>query len=248
MMLRFNYLKKNSFSVMKKLLLITLAALICNSAIAQNDTVQGKNEETKVEVVRDRLVFDIYHSFWMGVPSQGDFMKFDPGFNISAMWDFKLPQSKHISFGLGVGVTYYSQFSNCLMKYDKDADITKYYIIPDNIKYKLSRMSHINCNIPIEIRYRHSCGFKIDLGVHVGVVAGFAYRYKGPHYNGVEDEYLNYKDRNFYNKEKFSADVFIRMGWKSFGVYYSYQMTNIFKDGKGPKMHPMSLGISISLF
>lgn len=245
---RSNYLKKNSFSVMKKLLAIALSLLVSLGAMAQKDTIKEKTKEEKVEVVRDRLIFDIYHSFWMGVPSQGNFMKFDPGFNISAMWDFKLPQSKHISFGLGVGVTYYSQYSNCFMKYDKDLDITKYYLIPSTVKYKHSRMSHINCNIPIEIRYRHSCGFKIDLGVHVGVVAGFAYRYKGPHYNGVEDEYLNYKDRNFYNKEKFSADVFLRMGWKSFGVYCSYQMTNVFKDGKGPKMHPLSVGISISLF
>ena len=234
---------------MKKLLIIALSLCLCAGVMAQNDTTLNKIKEiAKVEVVRDRLVFDIYHSFWMGVPSQGNFMKFDPGFNISALWDFKLPQSKHISFGLGVGVTYYSQYSNCMIKYDKDADITKYYLLPESIKYKHSRMSHINCNIPIEIRFRHACGFKFDLGVHVGVVAGFAYRYKGPHYNGVEDEYLNYKDRNFYNKEKFSADVFIRTGWKSFGVYCSYQMTNIFKDGKGPKMHPLSVGISISLF
>lgn len=234
---------------MKKLLITALLLIVCSGVWAQNDTIQNKKkEEAKVEVVRDRLVFDIYHSFWLGAPSQGEFLKFDPGFNISALWDFKLPQSKHISFGLGVGVTFYSQYSNCFLYYDREADINKYYIIPSNIEYKFSRMSYINCNIPIEMRYRHSCGFKLDFGVHVGLVAGLAHRYKGPNYNGVEDEYLNYKNRDYYNKEKFSADIFIRTGWKSFGIYYSYQLTNIFKDGKGPKMHPMSIGISISLF
>ena len=247
---------------MKKSLLFILLFVLLAAGHAQNETSAQSNEpvESTVEkpakpeknfkplVVRDRLVFDIYHSFWMGTPSQGDFLKFDPGFNVSAMWDFILPQAKSLSFGLGLGFTYYTQYSDCMFKYNRSKDISQYYILPEDLEYKHSRLAYMNVNIPIEIRYRHPCGFKIDVGVHVGLVAGLTYKYKGPHYNGVEDDYLNYKDYDFYNKQKFSADVYIRMGWKAFGVYYSYQLNKVFETGKGPAMNPMSLGISIALF
>ena len=248
--------------MMKKSLLFILLFALLTAGYAQNDTPSqsGEPAESTVEkpvkpeknykplVVRDRLVFDIYHSFWMGTPSQGDFLKFDPGFNVSAMWDFILPQAKSLSFGLGLGFTYYTQYSDCMFKYNRSKDISQYYILPEDLEYKHSRLAYMNVNIPIEIRYRHPCGFKIDVGVHVGLVAGLSYKYKGPHYNGVDGDYLNYKDLDFYNKQKFSADVYIRMGWKAFGVYYSYQLNKVFEADKGPAMNPMSLGISIALF
>lgn len=247
---------------MKKLFVIVIFCAFFTGLSAQTEpaTATEKGEKATTEkaekplVVRDRLIFDIYHSFWMGTPSQGNFKKFNPGFNVSAMWDFMLPQNKSISFGLGVGFTYYTQYSDCIIKHDIASDLARYYILPEDFtssdekRFKYSRVSYMNCNIPIEIRYRHKSGFKLDVGVHVGLVAGFAHRYKGENYNGVEGEYLNYKNRDFYNKQKFSADVYLRMGWKSFGIYYSYQLNKVFETGKGPKMNPMSLGISIALF
>lgn len=240
---------------MKKVFLFTAVLALMVGAMAQSDTLQNRKMKTnpsqtdeKPVVVRDRLVFDIFHTFWMGTPSQGEFMKFDPGFNVSAMWDFKLPQTKAITFGLGLGFTYYTQYSNCLLRYNRGEDVTKYYLLPESIEYKRSKMAYMNVNIPFEIRYRHRSGFKLGVGVHVGLVAGLSHRYKGPDYNGVEGATLNYKDKDFYNKQKFSADVYLRMGWKSFGVYYSYQINKIFETDKGPKMTPMSVGISIALF
>lgn len=244
---------------MKKLIIITLLFAWFSTIYAQTEPTEQPTKKDKENtekeatqdkplVVRDRLIFDIYHSFWMGMPAQGNFMKFNPGFNVSAMWDFMLPQNKSISFGLGLGFTYYTQYSDCIIKYVRENDVNRYFILPDDLKYKYSRVSYMNCNIPIEIRYRHKSGFKIDFGVHVGLVAGFAHRYKGDNYNGIEDEFLNYKNRDFYNKQKFSADVYLRMGWKSFGIYYSYQLNKVFDVGKGPAMNPMSLGISIALF
>ncbi|HNW68252.1 MAG TPA: hypothetical protein PKK66_05320 [Bacteroidales bacterium] len=237
---------------MKKIILCIVVCLIGVVSYAQND-VAGKPQNLldKIDrpvVVRDRLVFDIYHSFWMGTPSQGNFKKFNPGFNVAVLWDFLTPKKGPVSFGLGLGFTYYTQFSNCVLKMDKEADAMKYYLIPDNIDYKLNRVSYVNCHIPFEIRYRHSSGFKIGVGINVGLVAGMSHRYKGDDFNGVEGDFLNYKNKDFYYKQKFSADVYLRMGWKAFGVFYSYQLNKVFDEGKGPKIYPMSVGVSISLF
>ena len=242
---------------MRKVFLIIVFSALSLPLFCQKDTTffasdrkkNVENKENRPVVIRDRLTFDIFHTFWMGAPAEGNFMKkFDPGFTVTAMWDFKIPQSQCITFGLGVGFTMYTQYSNCILMYSKNDDISKYFLIPSSVKYKHSRMAYMNCSIPFEIRYRHKSGFKLSLGVHVGLICGLSHRYKGNNYEDTSGEYLRYTNRNFKNQQKFSADVFVRAGWKAIGVFYCYQINKVFTDGKGPKMNPMSIGISISLF
>ena len=57
-----------------------------------------------------------------------------------------------------------------------------------------------------------------------------------------------YKNLNIQNKFKYSVDVYTRIGWKFVDLYYSFQVTPLFTTGKGPKIYPMSVGISLSLF
>ena len=73
---------------MKKLISYILLSLLFfttfPSAMAQQP-VPDKNTEDKPVIVRDRLMFDFFHTFWMGVPSKVNVKKFHPGFNFSAM-------------------------------------------------------------------------------------------------------------------------------------------------------------------
>ena len=226
-----------------------LCSVLCLYSQEYNNT-ENKPPVNKleVEIFRDRLVVDVFHSFWFHVPSKVS-QKFNPGFNVAVLWDFKTSKKSPISFGLGVGCTYHTQFSNAQLRYDSKEDITKYYLLPSNIvdTMKLNRMTYINCNIPLEFRYRHKCGFKFSVGVRLGLVAELSQRYKGLNMTG-EDPDENFK--TFLNRErqKINFDAYIRCGWKFVGIYYSYQVNRLFNEGKGPAVNPMSLGISLSLF
>lgn len=233
----------------KLFLLVMMAFLGFQSLSAQNDVTPytaSKDVEEKPVVFRDRLVMDIFHSFWMGMPSQVDYMKFDPGFNISAMWDFQI-KKKPLSFGLGVGVTYHTQYSNALLLYDKANDIMKYNILPSSVKYNLLKMNYLSVNIPLEFRYRHECGFKFSVGARVGLVAEVSQKYKGQDYTTASDTMM-VKNLRMEHKLKYNVDVYTRIGWKFVDVYYSFQATPLFEAGKGPKIYPMSVGISLSIF
>jgi hypothetical protein len=212
--------------------------------------MQSKIQKEAVEVFRDRLVVDVFHSLWFHVPANVS-QKFNPGFNVAVLWDFKANKKSPISFGLGVGCTYHTQFSNAQLKYDKATGITKYYVLPEIISHKdsmkLNRMTYINCNIPLEFRYRHKSGFKFTVGVRLGLVAEISQRFKGRDYE------TNYKDENYKyfltaNRQKINFDVYMRCGWKFVAIYYSYQVNRLFNEGKGPAVNPMSMGISLSLF
>ena len=243
---------------MKLLKIIIVSICLCSvlNVFSQEQNkdlseIQQKLKKESVEVFRDRLVLDVYHSFWMNVP-KGVTHKFNPGFNIAVLWDFKATKKSPISFGLGIGCTYHTQFSNAQLRYNNSLGLTEYCTLPEPFikqkdSVKLNRMTYINCNIPLELRYRHKNGFKLTIGVRLGLIAEISQRYKGKNLegNGIDE---NYKYFLKTDRQKINFDAYIRCGWKFVGVYYSYQVTKLFNEGKGPAVNPMSLGISLSLF
>jgi len=235
---------------MKKttLLLALLLVSFYSTLTAQTSETPTQNEE-RPEVIRDRLVIDVFHSFWMRTPKEINTKKMHPGFNLSLMWDFKQNRKGSVSFGLGLGVTYHSQFSDAQLRYNAADDVTRYAVLPlakDSIKF--NRMDYISCNIPLEFRYRNqSNGFKFTIGVRVGLIAEVSQTYKGvnPDLAGNQIKIKSFEAKN---KQPFNFDAYMRMGWKHVSFYYSYQVTNIYQKEKGPQMSPMSVGVSWNIF
>ncbi|MBQ9435211.1 MAG: outer membrane beta-barrel protein [Bacteroidales bacterium] len=228
-------------------LTLSLNAQTDNSPKAEKNKSTENPAEKKPEIIRDRLMVDLFHAFWLGMPKEVSSMKFNPGFNVTALWDFKLPNNSPLSFGLGVGFSYYSQFTNALFK-SEDQDIMKYYIIPDGIKYKVNRVTYTNVHIPIEFRYRNPHNkFKVSIGARVGLVTRISHRYRGDDPSGSELS-VNYKSFEVFHKQKYNVDVIFRMGWNCVGFYASYQINKLFESGKGPAINPITVGLTWSLF
>lgn len=237
---------------MKRYFLTAILTLVCVSMTLQAQTTETPytapkdQEEEKPVVFRDRFIVDIYHTFWMGMPTAVEHMKFDPGVNISAIWDFKI-KNKPLAVGLGIGVSYYTQYSNALLQYDKSSDLMKYYVMPTDVSYNHISMNYLSLNVPLEFRYRHSNGFKFTIGARAGWVALINQEYKGSD-PAVPSDTAMYKNNMITHKMKYNIDFYTRIGWKFVDVYYCFQVTPLFADNKGPKIRPMSLGISLSLF
>lgn len=210
-----------------------------------NATLQDKKEPKPV-IFRDRLIMDIYHTFWMGMPAEVNHAKFDPGFNVSAIWDFNT-NNKPVAFGLGLGISYYTQYSNALLQYDEDKEIMRYFVLPSQVKFNTVKMNYLNVNIPLEFRYRHENGFKFTIGARAGLICNVSQKYKGQDPSTAADTVM-YKNLRMEDKMKYNVDVYTRIGWKFVDVYYNFQLTPLFSTGKGPKIYPMSVGISLSIF
>lgn len=244
----------------RNIIVLILLIFCCLATQAQDSLKTGKDKpkkekspteikinDRKVEIFRDRLLIDIYHSFWMNVPSEVKNNKFNPGFNVAALWDFKTSKKSPVSFGVGLGVSYFSQFTDALLKIQTDEWVMQYNVINSDIKYKLNRLNYINCNLPIEFRYRHYSGFKFSVGFRVGLVAEVSQSYKGADPEGSE---LNrhYKNREIYNTQNISVEAYTRIGWKPVSIFYAVQINKLFTTDKGPAIFPMSLGISLCIF
>lgn len=236
--------------MVKKYFALLFVALAFSSVLlaqTTNTPYTGKEKEsTKPVVFRDRLIMDIYHSFWMGMPAEVKHEKFDPGFNVSALWDFKIKQ-KPLAIGLGVGISYYTQYSDALLRYDQEAEVMKYFLLPKGVEYSTLKMNYFNVNIPVEFRYRNENGFKFSVGARAGLVCTVNQKYKGDDPINPADT-LKMTNLRIENRKKYNIDVYARIGWKFVDAYYSLQLTPLFEPNKGPKIYPMSVGISFSLF
>ena len=217
------------------------------STTAKNKTETVKNNKNQVEIFRDRLIVDIFHAFWLGMPKEVNSNKFHPGVSVSALWDFKLPNKGPISFGLGLGISYYSQYTNALLQISSPDRIMQYNLIASVDTFKFARLNYINGYIPFEFRFRHKSGFKLTVGARVGLVAEVSQNYKG-NLPGHSQTPTHYKTFDIINKQKFNCDVYMRIGWKFVNVYYSYQINKLFEKDKGPQISPMAVGISLSIF
>lgn len=236
---------------------ITLLFVILSTSVAQN-LLDGKNYERpktdslpkveKVEIFRDRMVIDVFHSFWLGMPAAVNSNKFNPGVNVSILWDIKKKAQSPFSFGIGAGVNYHTQKSNAIIGIDSRNWITQYNILPQlDTAYKICRLDIVSLYIPLEFRYRHDSGFKFSIGARLGSIVSVAQRYRGKDLSG-KNQMVDYKDYQIFNKMKYHFDFYARIGWEGLGIFYSYQLTPLFESGKGPQVSPMSIGISISPF
>ncbi len=217
----------------------------------ENIKTHEEPEARKAEMFRDRLIVDLFHTFWLGAPSQMNNAKFNPGFNVSVLWDFKAKPSSPISFGLGAGCQYHTLFSDAILKESPDGKMN-FYVLPeslyaDDYKPDIVRMTYISCYIPLEFRYRHSNGFKFTVGGRLGLNVEVSQRYKGNDFNNP-DHFLNYKSYEVNGRQKINFDLYMRCGWQFVSVYYSFQVNKLFEKGQGPAIQPMTLGISLSIF
>jgi hypothetical protein len=53
------------------------------------------------------------------------------------------------------------------------------------------------------------------------------------------------KRRDEYNIEPFRTDLTLRIGYSFATVYASYAVTELFKNNRGPELHPFTVGISL---
>ena len=56
------------------------------------------------------------------------------------------------------------------------------------------------------------------------------------------------KRKTLNHTEDWAYGFTLRFGYKSFNLFGYYQLSNIFKKGRGPQMYPISVGLTITPF
>lgn len=239
---------QNTF--MRKIIIISFLFATLNHTFAQNKELKEKVDNFRYDelIIKDRLFVDVFTSRWMNFNSnQFKQRAINQGVNASLIFDLLVKRNSPFSFGIGLGVTNHNLHSNAHFFIDTGYTTAMKVIDTSIAKYKRNNISFTNLNVPIEFRYFHKSGFKVSLGVRVGLNVNIYTRYYGKSIDG-RDENVKLINKQIPNKTKIPVEFAFRCGWKYFGINASYMVTNIFDSDKGPQMHPFNMGISIALY
>ncbi len=230
---------------MKKFLLIIATLIIIVSSIDLNAQVLSESAKRKVTVG-----VDVFADIWIYkneepyIPEGFRIRTINQGATVFVMYNLALGESLN-SFSIGLAIRSHNLYSNSVIT-DIKADTIKYERIPDNIDYRKSKINPVYIDLPIEFKFRTEKGFKVGIGLKAGYLIDSKEKYKGN--RPGDNQNVKTKTKDIYQMEKFVFGATFRIGYKWVSAFASYQFTKIFRQGRGPEMYPVSVGITITPF
>jgi hypothetical protein len=164
---------------------------------------------------------------------------------------FKNNPQYSVGFGVGVGTNnmYFKKYAIDLKTTTTKLPFTSLDSADHFKKYKLTTAY---LEIPVELRFvndpaNNSKSFKAALGIKVGTLLNA--HTKGKTLQNKTGSTINSYTEKENNKRFFNSSriaVTGRIGYGNFSLFASYQVTGMLKDGIGPDIKPLQIGLCIS--
>ena len=188
----------------------------------------------------DRLVLNFTWDNWANASSGIKVKGFrSRGFSF-LMMNEKILGKGNVAIGFGLGFSSQNVHSNTFPTYSPDGSHT--FLSPISGDYDLNKLSCNFVDAALELRLRTNQNekekrFKVSLGIKGGYLVQSHTKYEGG--NGKIKTY------DIQNLSKFQFGPTARISYGNWGVNGYYSLVNLFKDGKGPEIVPVSMGISL---
>ena len=179
----------------------------------------------------------------------GDVFELNPGKSLT--WNLNFMefafQNEKKTFGLvtGMGFSFNDYAFDLPVTIEKDFEqrrIIPVFIPEVNSQVKKSKLhvNYITAPLILEIKTPLRMGSS-HLNLAGGAIGSL---YLGSHTKYKFHDGNKYKTESNYHINQWKYDLTGRIGFGDFCVFANYSMTPLFKDGKGPKIHPLLIGIS----
>ena len=240
-----------------------IAAKAQKRAAEKEATIEQHKKMDKMfaKYSRDHITLDLLGTNWNYNPNSTGFGNnvpvgstgmrskwFSRGLAVGFSWDFRIKGSR-VSIAPGVSYSCTNIYSRSSMQ-RTDTGGTTFQSLPvygADTTGKINKLVLQYINIPIEIRIRSNIDkygncFKWVVGIVGGVRVDEHTKYKLDQ-NGDVNVYVIRRDPDF---NLFRLAPQVRWGYSFFNVVASYDVTQVFKTGRGPKANAFNLGISFT--
>lgn len=241
---------------------LSLGILLCSIAlnsIAQDSTNTALNKPTPKKVdfkkidlskrTADHLMMQFGMANWADKGSL-NVRGYNKTFNAYFLFDFPFKSDPRISVAIGPGIgsdNIYFKETIIDIKSKTGVVFTK-----DNttIKYKKNKLSTSYLEVPLEMRFSTkpgdmNKGLKLALGIKVGTLLDAKVKSKVDlDQNQVGGYIQKIRDKKYFNSTRFA--LIGRAGFGNISIFGSYTVTDFFKQGFGPNVHPYSIGLCLS--
>jgi hypothetical protein len=244
-------------------LLFSAVFLVTLSVSAQIDTAnfgkKKKKDWSKITLnnrANDHLMVQLGYDGWAQVPDSIRIKGFSHSVNVYLMMDFPFKSDPRFSAGIGLGISgssikFDEQMPNIIAQ-TPTLPFTDYSGANAPNHFKKNKLVSTYFEIPVELRFitnpeNSDKSWKIALGIKGGALLDVHTRGKTL-VNAAGTTLNNYtekqKSKNFFNGTRLAGTI--RMGYGHVSVFGQYQLTNFIRDGRGPNVHPYSIGLTFS--
>lgn len=209
--------------------------------IASLTQAQTLSERTDNKVI---IGADIFTDFNTGAAYENfDLRDINQGVSVYTMFNFKSEKSS-VFPSIGVGYTGHNFYMKDAYLRRPYYDVTEFVDVPH--EYKISKINTNYIDIPIEVNFTIKNQFKISAGFKFGILTGGKSKFVGELYNDAKTYRL--KANRIYNLEKYVYSLTLRVAYRSIHFFAAYQFSDTFKNGFGPEIKPLSIGIGVRPF
>jgi hypothetical protein len=239
---------------MKKIFFIAISSLIVTAICAQDSTTTRLKKIPNLSGrANDHFLLQFGVTNWSGQPDSIHTKGLSRSFNMYFMFDFPFKSNPKISVGIGAGIGTDNIYFNKTYIGLKDATSTvRFQDLSDTTHFKKYKLGTALLEAPVELRFSShpetpNKSFKVALGIKGGLLLN-AHTKGRTWQSSTGNTLIAYTEKQtskrFLNSNRFVATA--RIGYGVFGIFGSYQLNPVFKEGLGPDVRPYTLGLTLS--
>lgn len=244
---------------MRRIVITVLAICAANLLFAQDtpaitrDTVKKRTAAAANIGGYDHLMLQLGYATWNGKPDSIKTSGLPRTFNVYFMFAFPFKTNPHLSVAIGPGIaTDHIFFDRTYIGLKDNTPTLVFKNVGDTTHFKKYKLSTAYLEAPVELRYtskpeddKHS--FKVALGAKVGTLLSAwvkGRKLADKNNNDLPSYTSKEKSKRFFNTTRLS--VMGRVGYGKFSLFGSYSVNTLFKEGLGPDVRPMTIGLTLS--
>lgn len=240
---------------MRKVLLVVLAGMLSTSLFAQNDSIARKAALTPGNAVKggDHFLLQLGYFTWNNKPDSIQTKGLSRTFNAYFLFDFPFKTNPKWSVAIGPGIaTDNIFFDETNVGISANTNALVFDNVSDTNHFKKYKLTTAFLEAPVELRftanpYENKRSIKFAVGAKVGTLLSATVKGKELQNSAdrsINDYTMKEKSKRFFNTTRLSGTA--RLGYGPFSIFASYGITPVFKEGLGPQVRPLSIGLTIS--
>jgi hypothetical protein len=240
---------------MRRIVISAFVVCLAQLSFAQKDSsvVSQYARKSNERMSNDHLMLQLGHTIWTGKPDSLSTKGWSRSFAAYIMMDFPFKTNPHWSVALGPGISAENQFFDKMLADIKSTEASIPFIdVQDTTHFKKFKMSTAFLELPVELRYSFNPyddknSVKIAFGAKIGTMVGAHTKGKmlqDKNDNTINDYIVKENTKRFFNRNRLS--VMARLGFGHFTLYGTYAITPLFKEGNGPEINPLTVGLNLS--
>jgi hypothetical protein len=238
---------------MRRVFITVLAICVAGSLFAQDSTTIRIKATPRKSLPNDHLMIQLGTTSWSGKPDSINTGGLPRTFNAYVMLDFPFKTNPKLSVAIGPGIaTDNMYFKNTIIGIKDPTTTIRFRNVADTTHFKKYKLSTAFLEAPVELRFSsnpedNGKSIKVAIGAKVGTLLSAWTKGSGQENsagNLINTAIVKEKSKQFFNTTRLSLTG--RIGVGHFSLFGSYAITPLFREGFGPKVQPVVIGLTLS--